>query len=79
MIMTEQWLDATDYLGDIEQINTAHASQSLTSVPASNGRQLVRAVLRDDPGWADWHGVLASMPATALQPAPSPEPPAGPE
>lgn len=75
--MAEQWLDATDHLGDVEQINAAHASQSLTSVAASNGRRLVRAVLLDDPGWADWHGVLAMMPATALQPAPPPEPPSG--
>jgi hypothetical protein len=67
--MSEQWLDATDFVAEIEQLNAAHESQSLYGVPATDGRLLVRAVLLDDPGWSDWHGVMSQMPATDLLPA----------
>jgi len=66
--MDEQWLDATDFIAEIEQLNAAHESQSLYGVPAEGGRLLVRAVLVNDPGWSDWHGVMSQMPATALVP-----------
>ena len=67
--MDEQWLDATDLIAEIEQLNAANESQSLYGVLAAGGRVLVRAVLLDDPAWSDWHALLSQMPATELLPA----------
>jgi len=64
----ENWLDATDSLDALDAVNASHADQRVDTVAGPGGTRLVRAVLRDDPLWADWHDVLAAMPETDDQP-----------
>lgn len=72
----ENWLDATASLDALEAVNAGHADQRVDTVAGPSGTRLVRAVLRDDPLWADWHSVLSAMPETASQPVVV-EPPMG--
>lgn len=67
----ESWLDATQFLAEIDAVNASHPHQSLCAVTGPNSTRLVRAALASDSEWRDWHDVLARMPATNQVPSSS--------
>jgi hypothetical protein len=64
----ERWLDATDFADELSAINSLHDDQRIDTVAGPKSTTLVRLVLRDDPLWSDWHGVLSLMAETDSQP-----------
>lgn len=64
----EAWLNATDFVEELNFVNASHEHQNLCAVTGPNNTRLVRAALATDSQWADWHALLAKMPATSLLP-----------
>lgn len=71
-----KFLDASQHLEALAEINAAHTDRQIEPVPGEGGIMLVSHALLGDCGpggyWADYSSVLLTLPETEAKPLPPP-------